>query len=613
MPVAGHRFLLLLSATLLAPPLSAQSPDLRQELTRFRSEISGIQDSSVLREWERRFGGEGGTPSSEAMRRMRRGWVRLRLGELGNPWTPGQAVGDFSGATQREPNWPEAWFALGEARRQEADRLAADPANLGKRVGFGRLEGALEAYQHALRLEPGYTPALHRLYDGAVALRDTTRMMDMILPALRTAASTGTRDPFVWFALGRAERLMGDPHAAVSDFRQYLALGGPAGPGLRDLAWSAYMVDDPVADSAYTAGAELDDSATVAGYREDIALIATDEELARFDAARGFARSAFLETFWRNRDRQALRSEGERIREHFRRLSYAERHFGLEVNRRYYAMDFSGRSSDIFHSGSTRFDDRGIVYVRQGPPDDRVLTVTYGIQPNESWRYARSDGDLMLHFAANVGGDIHDLRLIGTVADIGGVVASNADVAATLFTFLDRCRIYEPYCKYLNWGNEGRAKILREERDIVLSSTSVAVTTDAAERHFAAAIAANARAFAVGTRGPRTLVHIAFQIGLERAPGLAEDSTTFTVPLQVRVNLTDREGRSAGWIDTTTSVLLPGGGGTGSQIDAVGRVAVAMPPGTWHYKVAIAYHDTIGAVLRTDSVTVGNFTAPVSR
>lgn len=493
----------------------------------------------------------------------------------------------------------------GDARRREADLLAADRANLGSRVGFGKLERAVKAYQQALRIAPTHAHAIRGLYEALVLLRDTTRMQTVGLTALRNAASAGSTDSYTWFALGRAERLMGDSAASVLAFRRYLELGGARGPGLRDLAWSAYLTNERVADSAYAAGAELDDSATVAGYREDIALIATDEELERYDQQRGFDRVAFLDNFWHQRDRASLRTQGERIREHYRRMTYAERHFGLEVNRRYYALDPNSlTSTDVYHSGSMRFDDRGVVFIRQGAPDDRVFSVTYGIQPNESWVYTRANGNLMLHFAANTGGDIHDLRLIGSVAAIGGVEAGNASNAATFFAFQDRCRIHKPFCKYLNWGDNGRGHILGQEQAIVSLSTQLAISTDANERRFADQLSAKVRGFTVGTEGGRPVLHLAFAVGLERPAGVNEDSIAFVVPLAVRVNLTDSLGRGAGWIDTTTDLLLPGGGGSANQLSAVGRVSLPMQPGKWYYQMALAYRDTMGVVLPTDTITV---------
>ena len=64
--------------------------------------------------------------------------------------------------------------------------------------------------------------------------------------------------------------------------------------------------------------------------------IAADSELAAFDRTRGADRAALLRRFWTDRDRLELRREGERLREHYRRLLHARRHFALTVSRRFY-------------------------------------------------------------------------------------------------------------------------------------------------------------------------------------------------------------------------------------------------------------------------------------
>jgi GWxTD domain-containing protein len=584
----------------MAGSARAQAPEPDAEVERFRALITGL-DSAALRQWERRLGEEAQTPGAELLRRLQRGFVRLALGRTGDGWSYGRAARDFRRAAELAPGWALPWYACGLAHRAEADWHAANRLNLGTRVGFGALEQALDDFARALAADPASYPAIRDLYQVAVLLRDTTRLATVVLPALRAAAAAGADDPGLYLSLGRAERRMGDPAAAVTAFRRYLALGGTPGLGLRELAWSAFVAGDPVGDSAYYAGAALDDSAGVAGYREDLALIADDTTLAGFDSSSGPLRSALLRRLWTDRDRQALRAPGERLREHYRRLSYAERYYSLEVNRRYFA------DTDMFRSGSSRFDDRGMVYIRYGEPSDRALTRTWGIQPNETWVYRRADGDLLLHFAANTGGDIHDLRLIPSVMQVGGVDPGNGDNAATFFALKDRCRLYQPYCKYQGWGTFGQRKILTAERAVVRASVSWAVSTDGYDLRFARGLAAAAEAFAVGeAEGGRSLVHVAYQVRV-RAPDSLPENVAFRVPLRVRVSLFDARGHNAAWADTTTEIHLPGGGPVGATLDLVGRVTVPAPPGAWLYRAALSYDDSTGTVLPTDSVRVGRF------
>ena len=585
-----------------APGLTrAQAPEVRADLQQLQAELSSIHDAKELRRLERRLNDAGATDSAEAVRRLRRGYVRLRLGRLGDGWSFGRAASDFGRATELAPGWTIAWYARGLARRAEGDWLAADALNLGKRVGLGSIKQAVRDFSRAVAADSTNAAAGRQLFDSALLLRDTAELALTALPGLRQVMAAGAADTAVLLALCRAERLMGDPHAALEAARRYLNNGGTRGLGLRELAWSSFVAEEPGGDSAYYAGAFEDDAVSITAYRNDLALIAGETTLAAFDRSRGGARAELLRRFWTDRDRQSLRSDGERLREHYRRLHYAERHLGLEVNRRYYAMGWT----DMYRSGSTRFDDRGIIYLRYGPPDQRAATVTFDIMPNETWRYHRANGDLLLHFAANHGGDIRDYRLVPSITSIEGVSSGGADNAATYFAFQDRCPLYPPFCKLLNWGPLGRARALSDERTLVETSVALAVSTDGFERHFDRELDAKAMAFAVGRDGGGQLVHVAFQVMLGRddpSAGIRDHR-----PFRVRVNLVDTAGHSGGWVDTAAVLSLPGGDLHDHSFAAVGRVTLVVPAGRWRYQAALSDGDSVGRVLPSDSLVVGNF------
>lgn len=591
-------------------PLAAQEPGVLAAFEREQATLATASDSQQLRQTEKQLG-RSSEDHSEASRLVRRSLVRIRLGQLGDGLSFGRAARDLSHAGELQPTWVFPLYARGVALRGQYQWLADDQRNMGKRVGFGSLEDAVEAFRQALQRDPLYLPALRGLYEAGVTLRDTTRLATIVLPALRTAGEGGLTDPEVLRALARLERILGDQYRAVEVTRELVRTGERSGLDLHDYAASALALGDSVGEEAYYAGAARDDSAGVAAYREDLALIADSAELARFDGARGAARASWLHQFWTDRARASLRDGAERLREHYRRIAYAERNYGLEVNRRHYSSGFEPGNNgfamgDLYRAGGMRFDDRGVVYVRYGEPSDKVQTTTFGIQPNESWTYRRADGDLMLQFAANTGGDIRDYRLIPTVAAIGGVDPANGETPATFFAFNDRCRVYPPFCKYLNWGAYGKANLLRTERAIVAASTELAVTTDAHELQFRHPLGAAARAFAVGVDGDRPVVHVAFQVALARPDSLPE-SAVFRTPIRIRMNLMDSVGRSRGWLDTTTTVLQQGGGGSARSVDAVGRVTLTVPPGDYRYQIALAYDDSTGQVLQSDVISVGRF------
>src|SRR5690606_7735605 len=64
------------------------------------------------------------------------------------------------------------------------------------------------------------------------------------------------------------------------------------------------------------------------------------------------------------------------------------------------------------------FDDRGLVFIRHGMPDDTVSAVRAGACPNSSWLYRRAEGNLIFHFLARENPD--DWRLVETLANVSG-------------------------------------------------------------------------------------------------------------------------------------------------------------------------------------------------
>ena len=93
--------------------------------------------------------------------------------------------------------------------------------------------------------------------------------------------------------------------------------------------------------------------------------------------------------------------------------------FPLTISRRFY-----GRVDDAYRSGNIEVDDRGVIYIRQGEPTERLRPFVFGTMPNESWRYAHAEGDLLFHFSAGYdssgGGDLYDYRLVQSVLDLQG-------------------------------------------------------------------------------------------------------------------------------------------------------------------------------------------------
>ncbi|MGE5092915.1 MAG: GWxTD domain-containing protein, partial [Bacillota bacterium] len=461
----AHRPLLAAAAGALlaaAQPVRApaQSPADRASLEQFREALAGVTDTASL-DASLRVQPAASDTVSLALARLRRGFVELRLAELGNARRYDRADAAFREATRLEPEWPWPYLGRALAKYGIAEVRRAEPLELGTQVGYGALDDAVKALTDALARDPGFEPALAAL--GRISERFTRPdFWQRSLAAVRSADAAARANPDVLLALGRMERAAGSPDSAAAAFEAYLARGGRHGLGLLELARTRLAHHLPGGDSAYYAGAADDDTLSVRGYRNDIAVMLADSQLAGFDSARGEGRAEFLRRFWSDRDRLELRSPGERLPEHYRRLDYARKNFGLTVNRRFYPIGC------VYRSGSMDFDDRGIIYIRQGEPTVRLRTYLFQIMPNESWRYDRADGNLLFHFGAP--GVPDDYRLFSSVLELFGACRPDTrDLTETLAVtasdmYLSRQTLSPMYAKLGLWtGTIAGGRLAQEE------------------------------------------------------------------------------------------------------------------------------------------------------
>jgi GWxTD domain-containing protein len=475
-----------------------------------------------------------------------------------------------------------------------------DQMRLGSRVGLGALQRSAEYHHRALRVEPRFVPAALALAQVELSLLDTARL-GVARQMLRQSMGDGAwAPPELLLAWGRLEWLGGSLENAARAFERYAATGGSRALGLLELARTRLAQGKRSGDSIYYLGAALDDPEAIAGYRADLEPIAADSNIREFDLASGPRRAAFLHRFWTDRDDFELRTEGERLREHYRRLRFARLNFPLTVSRRFY-----GRL-DAYRSGNTEIDDRGIIYLRQGRPAERLRPFVFGVMPNESWRYVRSDGDLLFHFSAgydgNGGGDLYDYRLVQSVLDLRGAADAPRDQL-----ILSRQSLSPLYSRMLSWGRFGAANIQARERNIGITSIEVGTTTDSYELHFPRRLSAVADLVSVGRRAGGSLAHFVFGItGSTIRAVPTPDGARYTV--RIRLVALDRHDRSVATLDTTVTVSHTRVLSEDEWL--VGRAELILPGGRWSYRAALQQGDSAGVVLPRDSVRVAPTSGP---
>jgi GWxTD domain-containing protein len=395
-------------------------------------------------------------------------------------------------------------------------------------------------------------------------------------------------------AYGRVERAAGRLDAAEDAFRRYLTLDSKRALGHLELARTLLASGSPEGEIAYYEGASLADARTASEYRADLVPLVADSGVTHLVGLTGEPLGLALAHFWNNRDRLEFRAQGERLREHYRRLQYARLHFPLTISRRFY-----GRR-DAYRSGSIDLDDRGIIYIRHGEPSIRLRPFIYGAMPNETWKYTRADGDLLLHFSSgfdhNGGGDLYDYRLVQSVLDIRG--AADAPLDQLL---LSRESLSPAYARMLNWGRYGAAHARALERRIGAAGIMVGTTTDSYELQFHRRLGVVADLIAVGRNSTGRLAHFVFGIRADHAVA-SNFAGEAQYRVRARVVAIGRGDRPVASLDTTLLIRYPRALKAGEFV--VGRATLTLPSGRWDYRAVLQQGETAGVILPRDSVEV---------
>ncbi|MBA3443295.1 MAG: GWxTD domain-containing protein [Gemmatimonadales bacterium] len=581
----------VLSLTTYRAPLTAQEPASFEDL---RDSIAAISDTAVIRAHLDTSRQQHKQDRANLSAALYSGLLALRLGELRADADFSQARSIFRDAAKRAPRRAEPWYGLALAEEGRSAWEMSVTVNLGNRVGLKALERAAGYHQRAVEALAAYTPAALALARLTMELRDTS-LVARARPALLKAAADKDASPEVVLAWGRLERAAGRPEAALHAFERYLSLGKDRALGLLELARTRLAIGHPEGDQTYYEGAALAGAEVAPEFLADVVLL-RDSAATGLDSLTGVPLAEALRRFWTERDRLELRAQGERLREHYRRLYYARLHFPLTISRR-----FHGRL-DAYRSGSTELDDRGIIYIRHGEPTTRLRPFVFGTMPNESWRYGRAEGDLLLHFSGgwdnNGGGDLYDYRLVQSVLDLRGAADAPQDQL-----LLSRQELSPDYSRMLNWGRYGAANARTRERSIGAASIAVGTTTDTYELHFGRRLTVVADLVAIGRNAAGSLAHFVFGVA---APGISPEAVhgETRYPVRVRLVALDRHDRPVSSLDTTIVIRHRRVLGSGEFV--VGRAELSLPRGQWSYRASLQQGDSAGVVLRRDSVTVAD-------
>ena len=257
----------------------------------------------------------------------------------------------------------------------------------------------------------------------------------------------------------------------------------------------------------------VDDSITVAGYRSDLATIASDSVLGEFDRAAG-----------RRAERHTSGASGVSATA----PSCAPMASGCASITAGCSMP--ARTSSSPPTTGTTTSSSAIAPAAaistiaassisaMASQRSRASYAAPGLEPNESWRYSRTDGDLIFHFIARE--DVQDFKLVESLFDVLGfsnavrlqgrrgrsdnVHGRTADAVA------GAALAHLPPAQAAGRGSTGRYQ--DQERRAGQESIALGTTSDSYELRFPKELKATSEVLAVGRDSAGQQVQIAYAI-----------------------------------------------------------------------------------------------------
>lgn len=609
--------ILLPTLMLVAIPAaaSAQSVAQRAALEHFRDSLAAVTEVGQLRGLEADLIGRARKDRDNADLHLRLGFVALRLGEVtadsdrdASRRHYDEAGGEFEWAIQVKPDWPYGWYGLGLAELGVGDSEVSLVEGIQTMLGRDALTRSANAFAKSAEVDPGFVAGLVELSNTALRQRINARM-DVALAALRRASRTASaRSPSVLLARGRVERVAGNLDSSSAALTRLLRRDSTSAMARYELARTRFLLDDPEAPSLWYRALAEADSATLALYRDDLATVFPDSTLERFDRDSPEERIRLVREFWQHRDDDELHPHGARVAEHYRRLDVARRSYRLVSEHRQYGI------AERYRSGQAEYDDRGVIYIRHGEPDEKAQYNAPGIEPNESWYYHRESGDLIFHFVARQ--DVQDYRLVESLFDVLDYAATiamrdldrfddndpaNADLRKHIEGLLLSREPFDPiYSRLLSAGRGSRDQLLTEERAAGRRAIAIGTSTDSWPLHLGDRIDATVQVLAVGGDVGGAELQVAFAVpGRGLAPRELPQGHAY--PVRIRASALSLDGTTVGLADTTRGFVSAAPLGEDQLL--LGRLPIHVPPGILTVRVAVQT-DAGGMVTPRDTVRV---------
>ncbi len=251
-----------------------------------------------------------------------------------------------------------------------------------------KYEQAVDAALRQVRLTPENITAnlgLFRIYKYLIRHRDADQALAWLL---------GRGGAYDHFFAGELLRRMGKYDQALEQFAAVRAVDSTFSPVALSLAEARlhYQQQNPEKGQQlfYRALETIRNELDCGLVFNKVKFILTDAELDQYHATPSPEKCAeFFATLWKKRDPLPAEPLNPRLTEHFRRVRYAEEHYVFDGFKAW--INNPDKSQYLkfprSYSLNDEFNDKGLIYIRHGEPDDRIVSVGEFVPRNESWLY----------------------------------------------------------------------------------------------------------------------------------------------------------------------------------------------------------------------------------
>lgn len=309
---------------------------------------------------------------------------------------------------------------------------------------------AIKKFIQALKIDPAYLPARYYLARTYLEQGTPESLHRAQEEFTRLAAESPDYQDLqyqlgcTWQRLGNYQQALKTLALITSDMADY------ARARIRMSEVYYELKDFKASTEKYYEGIERLDNPEILDYLfEEQKVILTPLELNRFESASYDAKKKLFKIFWKQRDPDPSTPENERLMEHFRRVKFARENFHFTV--------------------PPYYDDRGKIYIKYGPPDDRYNAPvgTLPAKDNESWTYESVQRGLVFDFVSEGG----YFRLVNDLTDAalaGYGFSSRLVLAAQLYG--NRSTLSRAYSNLaVNFSRDKLNDFLRERDQAVAS------------------------------------------------------------------------------------------------------------------------------------------------